>query len=144
MNRYLSTLTFPMRLSASPCTTRCSRCHLWVQAEEERVGKLTDFQEAALRHALHFPALRRLVYSTCSVHERENEAVVAAVLPEAKELGFRLRVTHCTLQLPEPAPTLCIGSLSLWLQAVHMPPLRPWLLPPCISRCPVVDQVTAI
>jgi len=26
------------------------------------------------------------------VHERENEAVVAAVLPAAKQLGFRLKV----------------------------------------------------
>lgn len=54
--------------------------------------RLAAFQEAALRHALQFPALQRLVYSTCSVHDRENEAVVAAVLPEAKQLGFQLKV----------------------------------------------------
>lgn len=47
-------------------------------------------QEAALRHALRFPALRRLVYSTCSVHQRENEDVVAAVLPDAVAAGFAL------------------------------------------------------
>jgi hypothetical protein len=47
-------------------------------------------QEAALRHALTFPALQRLVYSTCSVHQRENEDVVAAVLPHAQQLGFKL------------------------------------------------------
>ena len=52
--------------------------------------KLAEFQEAALRHALHFPALQRLVFSTCSVHRRENEDVIAAVLPFARELGFRL------------------------------------------------------
>ena len=43
-----------------------------------------------MRHSLQLPALKRLVYSTCSIHEQENEAVIAAVLPEAKRLGFRL------------------------------------------------------
>jgi putative methyltransferase len=34
--------------------------------------------------------LKRIAYSTCSIHQRENEDVVAAVLPAALELGFRL------------------------------------------------------
>ena len=60
------------------------------RSEVDRVERLARFQEAAVRHALTLPALQRLVYSTCSVHERENEAVVAAVLPHARELGFEL------------------------------------------------------
>ena len=50
-------------------------------------------QEKALRHALTLPSLQRLVYSTCSVHQQENEDVVKAVLPEAEKLGFKLRHT---------------------------------------------------
>ena len=60
------------------------------QLSNERIEKLARFQEAAVRHALQLPALKRLVYSTCSVYEQENEAVIAAVLPEAESLGFRL------------------------------------------------------
>jgi len=60
------------------------------RSEGERVERLARFQEAAVAHALMLPALQRLVYSTCSVHKRENEAVVAAVLPQARELGFEL------------------------------------------------------
>mmetsp|Transcript_40301 Transcript_40301/g.89498 ORF Transcript_40301/g.89498 Transcript_40301/m.89498 type:complete len:538 (+) Transcript_40301:127-1740(+) len=60
------------------------------QGDAERIEQLARFQEAALRHALCFPALQRLVYSTCSLHERENEEVVRAVLPEAADKGFEL------------------------------------------------------
>ncbi|WIA09502.1 hypothetical protein OEZ85_008901 [Tetradesmus obliquus] len=59
-------------------------------AEQQRVEQLAKFQEAAVLHALKFPALQRLVYSTCSVHQRENEDVVAAVLPAAAAAGFKL------------------------------------------------------
>jgi putative methyltransferase len=45
-----------------------------------RVKSLADFQLRALLHALTFPALSRLVYSTCSVYAAEDEGVVAAAL----------------------------------------------------------------
>ena len=47
-------------------------------------------QTKALRHALTLPKLERLVYSTCSIHEMENELVVKAVLPVAQASGFQL------------------------------------------------------
>ncbi|GLI69443.1 hypothetical protein VaNZ11_014055, partial [Volvox africanus] len=58
--------------------------------EAARVAQLARFQAAALSHALRFPSLERLVYSTCSVHVEENEAVVAGVLQEAAEAGLEL------------------------------------------------------
>lgn len=56
----------------------------------QRVAQLARFQRAALRHALSFPGLQRLVYSTCSIHQEENEDVVAAVLADAHAAGFEL------------------------------------------------------
>jgi len=59
-------------------------------ATRSRVERLAEFQRKALRVALSFPAAERVVYSTCSVHAEENERVVAAVMPAARELGYEL------------------------------------------------------
>ncbi|NXK89324.1 NSUN5 methyltransferase, partial [Formicarius rufipectus] len=60
-----------------------------VTPSAERLQALSGFQRRALSHALSFPALQRLVYSTCSMHREENEDVVQAVLQE-KGSAFRL------------------------------------------------------
>merc|ERR1711990_648655 len=48
------------------------------------------FQERIVKHALSYPNLNRLVYSTCSVYAEEDEEVVAAVLPFARKQGLDL------------------------------------------------------
>lgn len=57
---------------------------------DSRIESLAAFQTSILRHALQFPSVRRICYSTCSLHIAENEAVVASVLEEAHQLGFQL------------------------------------------------------
>jgi len=43
---------------------------------KERVLKLQEFQLSLIKKAMSFPRLKQLVYSTCSIHDEENEQVV--------------------------------------------------------------------
>ncbi|THH10867.1 hypothetical protein EW145_g1018 [Phellinidium pouzarii] len=48
--------------------------------KEERLQKLAAFQLLMIKHAMKFPAVEKIVYSTCSVHATENEEVVCQAL----------------------------------------------------------------
>lgn len=56
---------------------------------DQRIGKLSAFQEMALEKAMKFPNVKRIVYSTCSTNEQENEIVIANVL--SKNPNFVLK-----------------------------------------------------
>lgn len=56
---------------------------------KERLCALAAFQLRALRHALTFPTVQRLVYSTCSLSQEENEDVVREALQQSSG-AFRL------------------------------------------------------
>eukprot|EP01018_Ginkgo_biloba_P010642 Gb_29746 [translate_table: standard] len=58
--------------------------------EIRRINNLAAFQKKALLHALSFPAVESVVYSTCSIHQIENEDVINSVLPHARTLNFNL------------------------------------------------------
>jgi putative methyltransferase len=57
-----------------------------------RLESLSRFQLKMIQHAMGFPNVTRLVYSTCSIHHEENEDVVAAALGSdiAKSQGWKL------------------------------------------------------
>ena len=48
--------------------------------DKTKVASLAELQKRLLTHALSFPGAERVVYSTCSVYEEENECVVRDVL----------------------------------------------------------------
>ncbi|KAJ2863079.1 hypothetical protein GGI22_002041 [Coemansia erecta] len=56
--------------------------------QESRLKNLADFQTSIILHAMRFPNVKRISYSTCSVHDVENEAVVARVLQSQDEFGL--------------------------------------------------------
>ena len=47
-----------------------------------RLRNLSIFQTRLLKHALSFPSVEKVVYSTCSHHVEENERVVMTILNE--------------------------------------------------------------
>jgi 16S rRNA C967 or C1407 C5-methylase (RsmB/RsmF family) len=56
-------------------------------SEAGRVASLAAFQAAALAHALSFPGVVRVSYSTCSVYAQEDEAVVAGAVASFNASG---------------------------------------------------------
>lgn len=58
----------------------------------ERLTALSAFQLRILTHAMRFPKARKITYSTCSVHFKENEGVVFRALASqvAKERGWAI------------------------------------------------------
>jgi len=53
------------------------------EEKKKRIQSLSNFQLLALKHAMSFKNVDRIVYSTCSVHDEENEVVVRKALAEA-------------------------------------------------------------
>ncbi|KAG8590130.1 hypothetical protein GDO81_006649 [Engystomops pustulosus] len=56
--------------------------------KEERLQALSAFQRRALSHALSFPSVQYVVYSTCSIHQQENEDVVKDILQQHPDFGL--------------------------------------------------------
>ncbi|KAL1748928.1 S-adenosyl-L-methionine-dependent methyltransferase [Schizophyllum fasciatum] len=61
-------------------------------AQDERLAKLASFQLMMIKHAMKFPRVQRIVYSTCSIHATEDEHVVREALAsdECRASNFAL------------------------------------------------------
>lgn len=79
------------------------------EQEASRLEALSVFQLRCLCHALQFPQVERVVYSTCSIHTQENEQVVTACL----EQNPSFRLVHLLPEWPErgqPPHTHCLRA----------------------------------
>lgn len=65
-------------------TGMVNRLNEKVEDSQERLTSLSHFQISILKHALSFPGVQRVVYSTCSIHHQENEMVVDEVMSQFK------------------------------------------------------------
>jgi 25S rRNA (cytosine2278-C5)-methyltransferase len=59
---------------------------------QARLSALSDFQLRLLKHAMEFPAAKRITYSTCSIHDEENEHVVVQALVSDVALNRAWRI----------------------------------------------------
>ncbi|KAL7440993.1 hypothetical protein ACHAXH_007962 [Discostella pseudostelligera] len=86
------------------------------QKDMKRIQSLSNFQLVALKHAMSFPNVDRIVYSTCSVHDEENEAVVSKALSEVStddaNDGWELYAPVCLEHWPRRGREGGVGGLT--------------------------------
>ncbi|KAJ7116379.1 S-adenosyl-L-methionine-dependent methyltransferase [Mycena epipterygia] len=69
--------------------------------QEDRLNKLASFQLMMIKHAMKFPKVSRIVYSTCSIHATENERVVRAALISEEATGGSFKLASREDVLPK-------------------------------------------
>lgn len=65
-----------------------SGIHAGEEKDHARLSRLSAFQHKILSEALRYPSAERVVYSTCSAHEEENEEVVLRALKANPEFAL--------------------------------------------------------
>lgn len=67
----------------------------------ERLANLSAFQFRIVKHALSFPNVKKVVYSTCSINDEENEQVARRLLEDEDVLKMGWRVSNKKDVLPK-------------------------------------------
>ncbi|KAF8222089.1 S-adenosyl-L-methionine-dependent methyltransferase [Tricholoma matsutake] len=69
--------------------------------QDDRLIKLAAFQLMMVKHAMQFPGVQKIVYSTCSIHATENEAVVRDSLSSDEAARGRFSLAPSDQVLPQ-------------------------------------------
>ena len=62
--------------------------------DKKRLESLRQFQAQCVLKAMSFPSAEIIVYSTCSIHQEENESVVAEVLQRCNDLTGNIVIDY--------------------------------------------------
>lgn len=120
---------------------------------EQRFKQLQAFQVFLLRHALlNFPNVKRVVYSTCSINQKENEEVIDEILTDVQDayalvnikdlykenwLNYSSEKFTCSSKClySKSEVDLCNGFfVAVFERNVGVP------LPPYKSKCRMIDE----
>ncbi|PLW13503.1 hypothetical protein PCANC_15609 [Puccinia coronata f. sp. avenae] len=102
--------------------------------DDNRIQALSRFQTTIVSHALRFPSVNQVAYSTCSVWQEENEQVVFRILNKTEmiEKGWTLK---------DLRNTFVANSKTPWTRTGEMIPSEPKPLSERMIRFdPAVDQ----
>ncbi|KAF9064180.1 S-adenosyl-L-methionine-dependent methyltransferase [Rhodocollybia butyracea] len=69
--------------------------------QEDRLNKLAGFQLMMIKHAMKFPSVKRIVYSTCSIYAIEDEHVVRSALKSDEALSANFELAPPNEVLPQ-------------------------------------------
>lgn len=71
------------------------------EKEADRLERLAAFQISMVTHAMQFPSVQKIVYSTCSIYLTENEHVVRQCLSSDEAKDGRFGLADPSQVLPE-------------------------------------------
>ena len=82
LSHFTLDFTDPSCTVCSPCVSGMVNREGESDMSAQRLQSLAAVQARLLRHALSFPNVKKVVYSTCSTSPEENEEVIGAVLSD--------------------------------------------------------------
>lgn len=107
--------------------------------QNQRIQSLAKFQLTCLRHSMSFPQVERIVYSTCSIHDLENEGVVAAALGVGLDLEVLMNGGDKKENINNDWELIAPAALSSWKRRGKVVHGLSEAQASCLVRCDAED-----